>query len=778
MFKKVTTRITAAVLSLLLIFSATAGAIDPSVTLRKDKANIYLKYITGFADNTVRPDALLTRAQGAKMLSYVLNTDDVQQSARSFTDVARGYWGYQAIATLSAAGVIGGYSDGTFRPEKGLTRAEFATILARIVSPQSGSADFTDIEGHWAAADINALSAAGVIGGYSDGTFRPDRTLTRAEAVKLINRVVGVQIDPSENRELFRDLTPKHWAYYEMMAVTSTTALEETSSYHANVAYEDIDYIDLEYSKISDEIDNLLNEFPKATAIRQGKIFQRISSIEMEISHAITMSEINSKRNVTSERDLKNMKNASACLQLVSQAKEKRYQLLSYVKDANMFCGVIGMDISDIPEPSAATPDELVALQTEMQGYESDFSQIMYANSITYNGKQYSLSQAEQSDDIDLYRLALDYYVAHEQELGQIFDNLVNVRTRIANYFGAETFTDIGYLYSGKSAYSPEDVAPLRADIKKYIAPLYSKLVQAQRGVKNGYRAFDVESYYETDNGERLTATQDYLRAFSSQTRQVFDYMKTNNLFDTKPRENKATGAFTQYISLYGSPFLFMNESGSADDAVTFSHEFGHAVQAFRAASNGYYTSDIAEIASYGMEMLIMHAYDDIFGKNAEDIQDFAFYGDLNLLLNTAMMDEFQYVIYSNPNMTIAERNKKYAEISKAYFPDFTINHPAHTKGIVWSNAGHIYTSPYYSIDYTLALTAAFQLWEIGETEGFDRQFETYMSIVESPLFDYGIEAVVEYAGLRSPFESGIIQSIASKLDDMFRTSKSAAWAS
>ena len=90
MFKKVTTRITAAVLSLLLIFSATAGAIDPSVTLRKDKANIYLKYITGFADNTVRPDALLTRAQGAKMLSYVLNTDDVQQSARSFTDVARG----------------------------------------------------------------------------------------------------------------------------------------------------------------------------------------------------------------------------------------------------------------------------------------------------------------------------------------------------------------------------------------------------------------------------------------------------------------------------------------------------------------------------------------------------------------------------------------------------------------------------------------------------------------------------------------------------------------
>ena len=148
---------------------------------------------------------------------------------------------------------------------------------------------------------------------------------------------------------------------------------------------------------------------------------------------------------------------------------------LSKVKDVNSFSNAIGLSMSEIPKPSQSAPDELVSLYTQEQEYVNDFNTFMYKNSITYNGKQYSLSQAEGSSDIELYKLALDYYVVHEQEYGTIFDNLVKIRTKIANYFGYSTYTEVGYMLSGKYYYTPKDTEAIHADVKKYIAPLYYK---------------------------------------------------------------------------------------------------------------------------------------------------------------------------------------------------------------------------------------------------------------------------------------------------------------
>lgn len=769
MHRKSTSRLIAVFLSLFLLLGSIAGAISPGVQLREDQPNIYLKYITGFDDNTVRPDAALTRAQGAKMLSYILDTDDVTESAKAFSDVPESFWGYSAIAQLSAAGVIGGYADNTFRPNANLTRAEFATILARIINPQEGSATFSDISGHWAQKDISALAASGVIGGYSDNTFRPNRTLTRAEAVKLINRVAGIEIDPNEDRALYTDLPKSHWAYYEIMAAASTTALETTRA-RGNVKFEDIDYIDLDTGEITAKLNALLGEFPNATAKRQAEIFNEISALESDVALSVSMSTINAQRNVASERDRKNLNNSYECQNAITKAKEDRYALLSKVTDIATFSAGIGMNISEIPKPSQSSPDELVALYTEMQGYVNDFNTFLYENSISYNGKEYSLSQAEMSSDDALYTLALDYYVEHEQEYGTIFDNLVDVRTRIANYYGYSTYTDIGYMISGKFYYTPADMVAIHNDAKKYIAPLYYKISLARNGVQNGYQSFDTTAIYKDDEGAAFAKTQEYLRELSAQSREAFDYMTEYNMFDTQARENKATGAFTTYIDTYETPFVFMNQMGGANDVETLSHEFGHALHAFRIGSAGITcSSDIAEIASYGMEMLMTHNYDDFFGENAQDALLSNFYYKLQLILLTSFMDEFQYEIYANPEMTIEERNALYVSLYKEYFQGVSFSHPAYSEGICWTNPSHIFEMPYYSIDYALALTAAFQLWEIGENEGFDRQFETYMAILESPFLDYSIETVVDYAGMESPLKSGILQSIADKLDVLFR---------
>lgn len=166
----------------------------------------HIAYVSGYPDGTVRPNAPITRAETAQML-YRLLTDEARreyQTDRSaYSDVPAGLWYSTSVATLSSMGVITGYPDGTFRPTANITRAEFATLLSRLSGADSarGSA-FSDVSAHWARKAIAAVSAKGWVSGYPDGTFRPNANITRAEAMAMLNRMLG-RLPESE-----RDLLP------------------------------------------------------------------------------------------------------------------------------------------------------------------------------------------------------------------------------------------------------------------------------------------------------------------------------------------------------------------------------------------------------------------------------------------------------------------------------------------------------------------------------------------------------------------------------------------
>ena len=109
----------------------------------------------------------------------------------SYSDVASGVWYNSAVSTLTNAGILTGYPDGTFRPDAPITRAEFATIAARFYhAPEVTGDAFPDISGSWAREYINRAAARGLIDGYEDGTFRPNQNITRGEAMKIINKVL------------------------------------------------------------------------------------------------------------------------------------------------------------------------------------------------------------------------------------------------------------------------------------------------------------------------------------------------------------------------------------------------------------------------------------------------------------------------------------------------------------------------------------------------------------------------------------------------------------
>lgn len=154
----------------------------------------HIAYVGGYPDGCVRPNANITRAEVA-MIFYRLLSDNARQeynaTSAGFTDVKSGDWYGTAVATLANMKILNGYSDGTFKPNSNITRAEFATIAARFDHLESGGTSFSDVpRTHWAFAYIASASAKGWVNGYSDGSFKPDNPITRAETMTLVNRVL------------------------------------------------------------------------------------------------------------------------------------------------------------------------------------------------------------------------------------------------------------------------------------------------------------------------------------------------------------------------------------------------------------------------------------------------------------------------------------------------------------------------------------------------------------------------------------------------------------
>ncbi|WP_416293222.1 DUF4073 domain-containing protein [Paenibacillus illinoisensis] len=183
-------------------------------------------YIKGFGDE-FRPDAFVTRAQMAAMLARNLTDESKTTISGNFADVAATHWANSEIAQAQSAGIMNGMSASQFVPEGAITRAQMATIAYRWMQQQSGSAtaatearsSFTDVStDSWAAEAIAYVQSAGLMTGYTDGTFKPDSQLTRAEAVKVLNVLFKRTPAASTGSQSFTDVPASHWAYADIEA--------------------------------------------------------------------------------------------------------------------------------------------------------------------------------------------------------------------------------------------------------------------------------------------------------------------------------------------------------------------------------------------------------------------------------------------------------------------------------------------------------------------------------------------------------------------------------
>ena len=192
---------------------------------------IHFNYVIGYTDGTIRPSNNISRAEVATIFFRLL-TDEARtqydKTTSSFSDIKDGAWCCRAVSTLTNMGIIKGYTDGTFRPNADITRAELATIIARFAKLDVNTKTFSDINGHWAQKSIELAAGNGWINGYTDGTFRPNKSIIRAETFAMINRVLDRQTEsvsdllPTSEMNMWSDnLNENAWYYKDVQEATN-----------------------------------------------------------------------------------------------------------------------------------------------------------------------------------------------------------------------------------------------------------------------------------------------------------------------------------------------------------------------------------------------------------------------------------------------------------------------------------------------------------------------------------------------------------------------------
>lgn len=243
-------QVTAASLAALMAVSAlpvsacAAPVLKDGAPLPQLNTTDHMQYMNGYADGTFRPDATITRAEACQLIASLL-TEQVKNEDHLFTDVDVSAWYAEAVRQMTGFGLVNGYADGTFLPNASITRAEFVTILSRFPHEEANSDMlFIDVpETHWAFDAVNTALAQGWVTGDPSGLFRPNDSITRAEAVTILNRVLGRQGDAvmaatGEGIRVMPDVPDTHWAYLAMLEATTDHEYEMTDGIESWTSYD------------------------------------------------------------------------------------------------------------------------------------------------------------------------------------------------------------------------------------------------------------------------------------------------------------------------------------------------------------------------------------------------------------------------------------------------------------------------------------------------------------------------------------------------------------
>ena len=434
----------------------------------------------------------------------------------------------------------------------------------------------------------------------------------------------------------------------------------------------------------------------------------------------------------------------------------------------------------------AFDPSVIHLLQKE-NNLSSQYSKLIASAKIDYDGKKMNLSQlgpymeaASRETRKSASEAYWGFFEENEAEFDRIYDEMITVRTDIARQLGFKDFVELSYVRMMRFDYNRDMVQTYRENVLNDVVPVTNELYkrQAKRIEQIDLQYYDLPLNF-LDGNATPKGDPEYLQEMgkkmyhelSEETAEFIDFMYDRDLLDLEAQEGKMSGGYCTYIPNHSSPFIFANFNGTSADIDVLTHEAGHAFQVYESRwidqmEIVFPNYESAEIHSMSMEFFT-YPWMELFFEEQTDKYKFSHLsGALQFLPYGVLVDHFQHEVYENPDMTPAERKAAWRKLEKMYNPHKNYEENAFLdKGTLWYRQGHIFESPFYYIDYTLAQVCAFQFWKRTQVDNDPTAWADYLAICKVGGTKSFLE-IVELANLVSPFEEGSLTEVVMAIEE------------
>ena len=559
------------------------------------------------------------------------------------------------------------------------------------------------------------------------------------------------------------------------------------------IRFSEIPYTRPDIEEVKEEMKKLTAEFVSATSYEEAKdVFVRKDALERHIESVSTLAQIRHSidtRDKFYDDEVLFWNRAFPELQEYLQQWTESLLASPFRKElAEEFGEVIFLNA----EIELKTFDpSIIPLLQEENDLTMEYEKLLASAQIPFRGKVYTISQISpfKNDPDDETRLEAwkaegGWYKDNQEKLDSLYDRLVELRHEMSRKLGLKDGVEFGYYRMTRNCYDRNDVEKFHEAVQKYIVPVAEGIRrrQAERlGMQYPLSFADNALMFRSGNpkpagdaGYIVEAAGRFYDSLSPETSEFFRTMREGELMDLLSTEGKEGGGYCTSIHDYEVPFIFANFNGTQGDVEVVTHEAGHAFADWMnreriPVETVWPTMEGCEVHSMSMEFFAWRSVKDFFGADAKKYLYSHLAESFVFIPYGTMVDHFQTSVFEHPEMTPAERHAEWKRLLQIYMPWLRLDGdiPFYSEGMGWQRQHHIYSSPFYYIDYCLAQTVALEFWAMIQKD-YDDAWKHYMAYTRqggSEVFT----KLLENAGLASPFEEDTIKGIC-KMADEFLT--------
>lgn len=547
--------------------------------------------------------------------------------------------------------------------------------------------------------------------------------------------------------------------------------------------FNEMEYIHLDIEKLREEICSIVEKFKSAKTFDEAdSIFAQYGRLSDTVETQTALAYIRHTVNTLDEFYDKEQEFLDENLPILTEYFQMMTSALLESPFRAEFTEKYGslMFVNEEMEMKTFSPEIVADLQEENK-LTTEYEKLLASAQIDFRGEICTVSQLlpyKQCAD-DEIRLAAwtaegNFYKENKAELDRLFDELVRVRDKIARKLGFDGFTDLGYYRMRRNSYTKEDVAKFRTAVQKFVVPVADKIYRetAERiGKTYPLNYADSALMFRSGNpkpcgnaDEILATAKKFYHELSPETSEFIGFMFENELLDVLSKKGKAQGGYCIEIPDYKAEFIFANFNGTSDDVETVTHEAGHAFAGYTArnifpAALRSPTMESCEIHSMSMEFFAWKAADEFYGSDADKFKYSHLASAVKFIPYGTMVDHFQHIVYEHPEFTPKQRDDVWAELTGIYMPWLRLGEiPFYGDGCAWQRQHHIYSSPFYYIDYCFAQTVALEFWAIMQ-EDEQGAWESYKKLVGFAGTKKFTDLVSD-SGLGNPFDENTLKTV------------------